>query len=543
MIPPRNTTNSLHPGKEPGTSRDICRPLYRRFFVAVAGFSAILISASADSLGQVPPAPSPTFENEPRDAEVFSALPTNSPQDFLPDHFLGSQSCSASSCHGSPRRESVLGSAAHFFFDNDRHQRGGAVLREKRSDEIVKRLHLPKPAWETKECLVCHAPAAVNFENRPGLMAKVTDGVGCESCHGAARNWLAHHHTLEWKIPEIWSTESKESLGFRETKNVLSRINACADCHVGNANQSVNHDLIAAGHPRLVFEYAAYQSLMPAHWRRSEDRQRQAAATGSPWNQPNSAAKDWLLGQLVNAEHELRITSTSAGNQNDVHSGYPNKVWPELAQYDCFACHHDLKSASWQQSRSDFDLDLKPGQLQWGTWSLGLLPELKTSLNNLVDHRLIEDLSTLQKKMRSPIVETKSVSDDILSLQHRLRLAATFLDKAELRSDDLRAIRNSLLTDSARVTNQGWDQSTQLYLALVAIDIGLSENPYRSDRMKSAREVTYRQLREHLSFSGSTKLSPPFEHRESPFRLQQNRQKIQQGFDDLTIQQSSELQQ
>ena len=543
MIDPRDTLNSLHPGKEPGTLRNYCRPTYYRIFLVTTGFYALLVTATADSFGQVPPAPSPTFVNDTRDAEVFSALPINSPQGFSTDHFLGSQSCSASSCHGNPRRESVVGSAAHFFFDTDRHQRAGSVLREKRSNEIVKRLNLPKPAWETNECLVCHAPAAVNFENLPGFLAKVTEGVGCESCHGAARNWLARHHTPEWKIPEIWSNETKESLGFRETKNVLSRMNACADCHVGNANQSVNHDLIAAGHPRLVFEYAAHQSLMPAHWRRSEDRQRLAAASGSPWNRPNSAAKDWLLGQLVNAEHELSILSASASIQNGVHSGYPNKVWPELAQYDCFACHHDLKTASWQQSRSGFNFELKPGELQWGTWSLGLLPELKTPLNHLVDNQLAEDLSKLQTRMRSPIIETESVAHNILDLQRRLGLAAIYLDKTELRSDDLRAIRNSLLTGSARVTNQGWDRSTQLYLALVAIDIGLSENPYRSDRMNPAREVTYRQLRENLSFSGSTKLSPPIQHRESPFRLQQSWQTIQQGFDDLTIQLSSELQQ
>ena len=103
-------------------------------------------------------------------------------------------------------------------------------------------------------------------------------------------------------------------------------------------------------------------------------------------------------------------------------------------------------------------------------------------------------------------------------------------------------IQRSLLNDSARFTNQGWDRSTQLYLALVAIDIGLSENPYMTVRMNPAREVTYRQLREQLSFRDSTKLIPPLEHRESPFRLQDHWSTIRQNFDDLTIQLSTEPQ-
>ena len=531
MIDFRTALNSINPNKESGMQANSC---CRICSALTTGLFALLIAGPNDAQGQVPPAPTPISRMIESTDHIPAPMMTSvdSAQGFFAKNFLGSQSCTASSCHGNPRRESVTGSAAHFFFDADRHQRGGAVLRERRSKEIAERLNLPQPAWETKECLVCHAPAAIQSENRQDFQAKLAEGVGCESCHGPARNWLTLHHTLEWKSPEIWSSEIKEEVGFRETKNLLNRVNDCADCHVGNANQSVNHDLIAAGHPRLVIEYAAYQSMMPAHWRRSEDRQRQASARNSSWSQPTSEAWDWLLGQLVNAEHELSIVSASGSN--------PNAVWPELAQYDCFGCHHDLRTKSWQQSRAAWDL--KPGEFQWGTWNLGLLPELKKSLNDVVDDRLLENVSVLQKRMRSPTVERASVSGTVLELQQQLRQAALSLQKKGLRTEDLRVIQRSLLNDSARFTNQGWDRSTQLYLALVAIDIGLSENPYMTVRMNPAREVTYRQLREQLSFRDSTKLIPPLEHRESPFRLQDHWSTIRQNFDDLTIQLSTEPQ-
>ena len=534
MIEPHTTMNSINFTRETGTVANSC---FRVCIAVTTSLFALLFANPTNSLAQIPPAPTPISIDGTDTSPPPSITTLDSAQDFFARHFLGSQSCTASSCHGNPRRESVVGSAAHFFFDADRHQRGGAVLREKRSKEIAERLNLPQPAWETKECLVCHAPAAIHSKNRGDFQVKLAEGVGCESCHGPARNWLTLHHTLEWKSPEIWSSEIKEEVGFRETKNLLNRVNDCADCHVGNANQSVNHDLIAAGHPRLVFEYAAYQSLMPAHWRRSEDRQRQASARisssrNSSGNQPNSEARDWLLGQLVNAEHELSILSGTAHNSN--------AVWPELAQYDCYGCHHDLKSKSWQQTRIAWEL--KPGEFQWGTWNLSLLPELKTRFINDVDNRLLEDLSAFQKRMRSPNVERASVSVTVLELQQRLRQATLSIEQTVLRTEELEAVRQLLLNDSGRLTNQGWDRSTQLYLALVAIDIGLSENPYKTGRLNPAREVTYRQLRQHLSFKDSTNLIPPLEHRESPFRLQDHWQSIRQGFDDLTIQLSMEPQ-
>jgi Cytochrome c554 and c-prime len=529
MINPRTTTNSIVPYRQFGK---FATSYHRVFFAAVSCFCVLLTAGSTASFGQIPPAPSPISIDVPPDFIAPSIVNNVKARNFPSNRFLGSQSCSASNCHGNPRRESISGSAAHFFFERDRHQRGGAVLREKRSKEIAERLNLPQPAWKTNECLVCHAPGAMNAENPQDFHVKLADGVGCESCHGPAQNWLTHHHTLEWKFREIWSSEIKQELGFRETKNLLNRVNDCADCHVGNAIQSVNHDLIAAGHPRLVFEYAAYLASMPAHWRRSEDRQRQSAGRQSSISQSNSEVRDWLLGQFVNAEHELRILSATASN--------PNAAWPELAQYDCFGCHHDLKSKSWQQARIAWEL--KPGEFQWGTWNLGLLPELKTTMNDIVDNRLLERLSALQRTMKSSSVKRESVSAAVRELQHELRQAALSLDRTGLRSENVVAVRQMLLKNSARFTNQGWDRSTQLYLCLVAIDIGLSETSDKIDHMNPTRELTYRQLRQQLAFRDSTKLIPPLEHRESPFRLQDHWESIRQGFDDLTIQLSSEPQ-
>ena len=55
-------------------------------------------------------------------------------------------------------------------------------------------------------------------------------GIGCESCHGGARDWIAVHYERDV------SREHLVQLGMVDTKNlfVSSAVNVAA-CHVGSA--------------------------------------------------------------------------------------------------------------------------------------------------------------------------------------------------------------------------------------------------------------------------------------------------------------------
>ncbi len=444
--------------------------------------------------------------------------PTNPPTGM----FLGSLSCASASCHGNPRRESVLGSAAHFFLDRDKHQFGGMVLSEKRSQEMAARLNLPRPASETRECLVCHAPGAIHATDRQDVATRLAEGVNCESCHGPARQWVGLHHTTEWKRPELWPSDRKTQTGFRETKSLLPRINLCADCHVGNAEQSVTHDFIAAGHPRLAFEYSAHQSQMPVHWRRSDDRRRTPVANHAASSDRSTyEATNWLLGQLVNAEHELDILAASADN--------PNRAWPELAQYDCFACHHELSSPNWRRSRAAWNL--KPGELPWGTWNLGLVEELRRSLPTLSSEQMTADQAELVAAMRSHPADRIRASKLIAKVRPQLASATRQLSQTPLSAEDLTKIKDGLLEADQRLIEQGWDRSTQLFLAAVALDKGTTDAHGRGNRVDPARLDAYLRLRDLLSLRDTTKVVPP--HFESPHRLESNWPALLQQFQQL----------
>ena len=184
--------------------------------------------------------------------------------------WLGAPSCSARACHGSPGPQRsnpfVWGNEHTIWRELDPHQHAYAALFAPRSQEIAERLQLKQPAHEARQCLVCHAPAAMDSaKHEPAatcMPTYVTEGVGCESCHGPARGWIAAHTAADWSL---FSPQEKERLGFRNTKNLVARAELCITCHVGSGEADVNHDLIAAGHPRLTFEFASHLHRMPLH--------------------------------------------------------------------------------------------------------------------------------------------------------------------------------------------------------------------------------------------------------------------------------------
>src|SRR5262249_30603804 len=149
---------------------------------------------------------------------------------------------------------------------HDPHARAYRVLHDDRSARIVRNLYPDKKdvkAWETEICLRCHASYS-GPEQKKGERFFLSDGVGCESCHGPAEKWLTNHYRNGFAG---LSDEEKARYGMRPLKDLAHRARLCAECHVGESlDRQVNHDLMAGGHPRLVFELAGYHAMYPRHW-------------------------------------------------------------------------------------------------------------------------------------------------------------------------------------------------------------------------------------------------------------------------------------
>ena len=109
------------------------------------------------------------------------------PQDDAYVH-MGVATCAASQCHGSaiPRDgSSVLQNEYVTWTQDDPHAGAYDTLTSDQSRRIAARLGL-ESATGAKICLDCHAdnvPPA-----RRGERFHLSDGVGCEACHGGSEN-------------------------------------------------------------------------------------------------------------------------------------------------------------------------------------------------------------------------------------------------------------------------------------------------------------------------------------------------------------------
>ena len=88
----------------------------------------------------------------------------------------------------------------------------------------------------------------------------------------------------------------EESLarGMFPTRNPTLRAQLCASCHFGNAQKLVTHRMMAAGHPRLAFEFDTFTHLQPAHYGGGRGA---AGAEGL-----SDGVRNWAIGQALMAE-------------------------------------------------------------------------------------------------------------------------------------------------------------------------------------------------------------------------------------------------
>ena len=126
------------------------------------------------------------------------------------------------------------------------------------------------------------------YEGIEGPKYQREDGVSCEACHGAAKIWLENHVGREYK------DLLKE--GMYDTVDLVKRAEKCVSCHVGDEGErrNVDHELIAAGHPDLVFELDTFTSILPPHWRLPK---RRVVAKPGLWDKPwpyGKVLSDWL---------------------------------------------------------------------------------------------------------------------------------------------------------------------------------------------------------------------------------------------------------
>jgi hypothetical protein len=193
-------------------------------------------------------------------------------------------------------------------------------------------------ALDEVRCLACHTnPALAHQMNRFGRAVMRAEGVSCEACHGNASAWLFEH--TNWSAGE--RPDRYDALGMAKLFDAGERAAVCAGCHVGAPAdparnyplRDMNHDMIAAGHPRLNFDFADYQRRLPPHWY-ERDRTRDPCVP----REPEFEAQAWIVGRVASAEAACRLLADRAARAERDEAD-----WPELSESKCFACHVELR--------------------------------------------------------------------------------------------------------------------------------------------------------------------------------------------------------
>ena len=246
----------------------------------------------------------------------------------------GVASCAGSTCHsrqvdsGLNVRQNELITWQDPSSPAGVHSRAWRVLTEPRAQAIARKMGIGS-AENAKECLGCHAdpaPAAMR-----GARFQISDGVGCESCHGGSSNWLASHRAVNG------SHAANVAAGMKALENPKVRAGVCLDCHFGGSKpgQFVSHQIMAAGHPRVAFELDLFSSLQQ-HWTVDADYVKRKGYAGG--------VKTWAVGQAMALERALTLYSEPGRGQG---------AFPELYFFDCHSCHRQISDdpkarPSWQ---------------------------------------------------------------------------------------------------------------------------------------------------------------------------------------------------
>ncbi len=236
---------------------------------------------------------------------------------------VGVASCAGSTCHGRSeptgavvRQDEILHwqSASS---ETGAHSRAFAVLASPRGQAIAAKMGIG-PATSAGECLGCHADPAYAGK---GPRWQVSDGVGCEACHGSAQQWLSTHYAVGQ------SHAANVARGLYPLDQPRARAEKCLDCHFGSdkPGQFVSHRIMAAGHPRVAFELDLFSALQQHH-DEDADYIRRKHRTNN--------VQMWAVGQAAAVSRQSTLfASPKLGTDG---------IFPEIYFFDCQSCHRQI---------------------------------------------------------------------------------------------------------------------------------------------------------------------------------------------------------
>jgi len=382
---------------------------------------------------------------------------------------LGVASCATSVCHGklspAPDKHVAL-NEYQTWTREDRHAQAYRTLELAESKRIAANLGLAS-ASTAPICLNCHADNVPSDKRGPKF--QISDGVGCEACHGGSEKWIQSH------AAESATHKGNVALGMYSSEQPLKRAELCLGCHLSTKDRFATHAIMGAGHPRLSFEMEAYTANQPAHYVVDADyEQRKGRIPGMNL---------WLTGQIESTRRMLTLLQTDM-----FHSG---GMFPEFAFYDCHSCHHPMDKIRWNAQRAG--AGIKPGTLRLQTQNLIVLQAVTETFEPAALNELVGLTNAL---IRAGQANRAAVTSAAKALQDWVEKREA-LSRRQFSTADVTAMRKTLVKYGATDKAGDFAAAEQIVLGLESLSYSLGDH----DKKKAALDPLFNAVKNDTAFS------------------------------------------
>jgi len=382
---------------------------------------------------------------------------------------LGVASCATSVCHGklspAPDKHVAL-NEYQTWTREDRHAQAYRTLELAESKRIAANLGLAS-ASTAPICLNCHADNVPSDKRGPKF--QISDGVGCEACHGGSEKWIQSH------AAESATHKGNVALGMYSSEQPLKRAELCLGCHLGTKDRFATHAIMGAGHPRLSFEMEAYTANQPAHYVVDADyEQRKGRIPGMNL---------WLTGQIESTRRMLTLLQTDM-----FHNG---GMFPEFAFYDCHSCHHPMDKIRWNAQRAG--AGIKPGTLRLQTQNLIVLQAVTETFEPAALNELVGLTNAL---IRAGQANRAAVTSAAKALQDWVEKREA-LSRRQFSTADVTAMRKTLVKYGATDKAGDFAAAEQIVLGLESLSYSLGDH----DKKKAALDPLFNAVKNDTAFS------------------------------------------
>ena len=383
---------------------------------------------------------------------LFAAAPASAQSEPLGIH-LGVATCAGSNCHGAterPRNSYVPGNEYLIWSKQDKHRNAYTVLLQDRAIKMARTLGLPDAANQ-KLCLDCHADNVPPAQR--GRQFQLSDGVGCEACHGGAATWLGIHISGA-------THQQNVAAGLYPTELPIARAEKCLGCHYGDSTRFADHRLYGAGHPRLAFELDTYTAIEPAHFVVDQGYVERKGRT--------TDVQVWATGQAIALVRRMDAVL------DPKHA--PKGFWPEFAFFDCQSCHHEYGAYARPTTTG-----LGPGTVKFNDANEVMLKIIAARVapqaaGALGDHMLALHKATLD--------DWAGVEREAAAVRTAAQSLVGEFAHHDFTGDDMRALADALFTLAGNDAQFSHDE--QITMALEAITTGLKSSGDIGDRQAAA---------------------------------------------------------